>query len=344
MTTNCNTQEIELAIVILNWNGAAMLRKYLPSVVRCSPQAEVIVADNASTDDSLNVLREEFPTVRIIQLSRNEGFADGYNKALEQVEAEYYLLLNSDVRVEEGWLTPLLDFMRRNADVAACQPKLLSDAAPEMFEYAGGSGGFIDRYGYPYCRGRIFDVVERDRGQYNTIKEVLGATGACLMIRSKDYWQCGGLDGRFFAHNEEIDLCWRLNIAGRKVVCVPQSKVYHLGGGTLPKGNPRKTYLNFRNNLTMLYKNLPSDELRHVMKVRTILDYLAAIEMLVLQRSWGDFKAVIKARRDFKAWKASFEHTEGRDKARFVVGRSRFSLLWQYHIKRKRTFDSLPKV
>ncbi len=337
----------ELAIVILNWNGRKMMRKYLPSVLEHSKGAEVIVADNASTDDSLQMLAKEFPSVRTIVLKKNWGFADGYNKALEQVNAEYYLLLNSDVRVEEGWLNAMMDYMRKNKDVAACQPKLLSDVSPTLFEYAGACGGFIDRYGYPYCRGRLFDTVEKDRGQYNTVMEILWATGACLLIRSADYWQAGGLDGRFFAHNEEIDLCWRLNLMGRRVVCVPQSRAYHLGGGTLPKGNPRKTYLNFRNNLTMLYKNLPDAELRHVMRVRFFLDWLAAFQMLILGRSIGDFKAVIKARKDFKEWLNDF--TEDRERIQRVVssptlsGKTSICILWQYYVKGKKFFSRLPR-
>lgn len=341
------TYDTELAIVILNWNGSAMMKRYLPSVIKYSDNAEVIVADNASTDDSLQMLAKEFPTVRVIVLDKNWGFADGYNKALKQVNAEYYLLLNSDVRVEQGWLDAMMDYMRKNHDVAACQPKLLSDVAPEKFEYAGASGGFIDAYGYPYCRGRVFDTVEKDNGQYDTVMEVLWATGACLLIRSADYWNAGGLDGRFFAHNEEIDLCWRLNIMGRKVVCVPRSKAYHLGGGTLPKGNPRKTYLNFRNNLTMLYKNLPDSELGRVMRVRLFLDYLAAVQMLVLGRSIGDFKAVLKARHDFKKWREDFkadrEKIQKSRTVKYVPGKTTFCLLVQYYIHGVKRFSRLPK-
>lgn len=337
----------ELAIVILNWNGAGMMRKYLPSVLKYSEGAEVIVADNASTDDSLEMLSKDFPGVRTIVLEKNWGFAEGYNKALEQVDAEYYLLLNSDVRVEEHWLDAMMDYMRKNSDVAACQPKLLSDRMPEMLEYAGACGGFIDAYGYPYCRGRVFNTVEADRGQYDTVMEILWATGACLLIRSADYWEAGGLDGRFFAHNEEIDLCWRLNIMGRRIVCVPKSRAYHLGGGTLPKGNPRKTYLNFRNNLTMLYKNLSDVELPRVMRIRKYLDYLAAVQMLVLGRSIGDFKAVLRARRDFNAWKHDFDAERAmiqkKRKGENVQGKTSFSLLAQYYIHGKKIFSKLPK-
>ena len=226
---------MKLAIVILNWNGKKMLKQYLPVVMRYSlAQAKIIVADNASTDGSVAMLKEDFPEVEILSLNKNYGFAEGYNQALKMVDAEYYLLLNSDVRVTENWLTPLLTYMDEHSDVAACQPKLLSVSNPKCFEYAGAAGGFIDRLGYPFCRGRVFDIVEEDHGQYDSIADIMWATGACLLIRSKDYWDAGALDGRFFAHNEEIDLCWRLRLLGRRIVCIPNSVVYHVGGGTLP--------------------------------------------------------------------------------------------------------------
>ena len=337
---------MKLAIVILNWNGSEMMRRYLPTVIRHSSyQARIIVADNASSDDSLSMLKEDFPEVETIPLSKNHGFAEGYNRALKQVDSEYYLLLNSDVEVTEGWLTPLLAYMERNPDTAACQPKLLSVANRNKFEYAGAAGGFIDRYGYPFCRGRIFDVVEEDHGQYDSIADVMWATGACLMIRSKDYWDAGALDGRLFAHNEEIDLCWRLRLMNRRIVCIPSSKVYHVGGGTLPKSNPMKTFLNFRNNLTMLYKNLPDDELRHIMRVRYILDYLAAWETLLINRNLADFKAIYKARRAFKAWRHDFEDDRKRLQSRRtnkrVDERKDFSLLWQFYGHGRKTFTAI---
>ena len=294
----------KVAIVILNWNGQKMLAKYLPNVIEYSRQdAEIWVADNSSSDGSMHLLETQFPQVKTIVLEQNFGFAEGYNRALKQIDATYYVLLNSDVEVSHHWLTPLIEFMDSHQQVAACQPKLLAEYDKDSFEYAGACGGFLDKYGYPFCRGRIFDTVERDNGQYDYQQEILWATGACMMIRSKDYWTASGLDGRFFAHNEEIDLCWRLRLMGRKIYCIPESEVYHVGGGTLPKSNPMKTYLNFRNNLTMLYKNLSDTELTHVMRMRRFLDYLAAFETLVLNRNWGDFKAIFKARRAFKAWK-----------------------------------------
>lgn len=336
--------DCKTSIVILNWNGSNMLKKFLPSVLACSANAEVVVADNASTDGSLDLLRSSFPEVRLIVLDRNYGFAEGYNKALEQVKAQYYVLLNSDVEVGEGWLQPLVAFLDKHADYCACQPKLRAYHAPDSFEYAGASGGFLDRYGYPFCRGRLFSTVEKDEGQYDTITDVLWATGACLVIRSDDYWRAGGLDARFFAHNEEIDLCWRLRLAGRRIACVPESTVWHVGGGTLPKSNPMKTYLNFRNNLTMLYKNLSEQELKKVMRVRRVLDYVAALQMLLTGKP-REMKAVIKARRDFAKWKPLFRQD------RLLIQNSRKvdsiaeiypgSLLACYYLRGKKLFSQL---
>jgi len=336
----------KVAIVILNWNGQKMLAQYLPNVVEYSRQdAEVWVADNCSSDQSMHLLETQFPQVKTIVLEQNFGFAEGYNRALSQIEAEYYVLLNSDVEVSHHWLTPLIEFMDSHRQVAACQPKLLAEYDKDMFEYAGACGGFLDKYGYPFCRGRIFETVERDNGQYDYQQEILWATGACMMIRSKDYWDAGGLDGRFFAHNEEIDLCWRLRLMGRRIYCIPESEVYHVGGGTLPKSNPMKTYLNFRNNLTMLYKNLSDNDLKHVMHVRWFLDYLAAFEMLVLKRNWGDFKAIFKARKAFKAWRKDFDE----DRKKIQASRVKeeipqvfdCSILWQYYVKGKKLFSQL---
>ena len=336
----------KVAIVILNWNGREMMEKYLPSVMMYSQEATIYVADNASTDDSMEWLSLYNNKVKTILLDQNYGFADGYNRALKQVEAEYYVLLNSDVEVTHHWLEPLVEYMDTHENVAACQPKLLSYVDKNRFEYAGASGGFIDRYGYPFCRGRLFDTVESDNGQYDNVAQVLWATGACLFIRSKDYWDVGGFDARYFAHNEEIDLCWRLHIMGRQVVCLPDSQVFHLGGGTLPKGNPRKTFLNFRNNLTMLYKCLPDKELHHVMRWRWFLDYLAAWQTLILNRNYGDFKAIYQARRAFKQWRKEFERDRGliqqSRKVPMVPERKRYSLLWQYYAKGKRRFSDLP--
>lgn len=336
------------AIVILNWNGQKMLAQYLPTVIEYSrDEADIIVADNASTDGSMEWLKKEFPKVRQIILDENYGFADGYNRALKQVDAEYYVLLNSDVEVTHHWLTPLIEEMDAHKEIAACQPKLLSLHDRDAFEYAGAAGGYIDKYGYPFCRGRVFDTVEDDNGQYDNAQEILWASGACLVVRSEDYWKAGGLDGRFFAHNEEIDLCWRLHIMGRQIWCFPESEVYHLGGGTLPKSKPMKTFLNFRNNLTMLYKNLPDSDLKHVMRVRWFLDYLAAFETLILNRKLGDFKAIFRARHTFKNWRHEFD--KDRQKIRKIAaesgstdGRSMISILREYYLRGHKKYSDFP--
>ena len=321
-----------------------MLERFLPSVVKYSPGAEIVVADNASTDGSVAVVAKDFPGVRLVQLDRNYGFADGYNKALELVDAEYFLLLNSDVDVTEGWLEPLLSFMERTPGAVACQPKVLAYNNKTYFEYAGAAGGFIDRYGYPYCRGRLFDTVEEDKGQYDDVCRVFWATGAAMMVRSDAFRAAGGFDGRFFAHMEEVDLCWRIAARGGKIYVVPQSKVYHVGGATLNKSNPRKTFLNFRNNLLMLYKNLPSGELRMVMRTRAVLDYVAAIKFL-LTGAWGDFKAVFAARREYKRMRSEYKSVREQSLAvaafPVIEERSAFSLLWQYYVKGKKHFSQL---
>lgn len=331
-----------IAIVILNWNGQRMLAEYLPSVIQHSVGAEVVVADNASTDGSIAFLREHFQEVRVLLLEKNWGFAGGYNKALAQVDADYYVLLNSDVEVTAGWLQPMVDFMDSHPEAAGCQPKLRAVADRGAFEYAGAAGGFIDRLGYPFCRGRIFDTVEQDEGQYDSVEEVFWTTGACMLIRSADYHAVGGLDDRFFAHNEEIDLCWRLRNRGRHLYCVPESVVYHVGGGTLPKGNPRKTFLNFRNNLTMLYKNLPERELHGVMRRRWFLDYLAAWQTLILNRNWGDFRAIYQARRAFKKWRHDFDADRKTICAEVSIPqRKSYSILWQYYFHKRKKYSNL---
>lgn len=337
--------EKKIAVVILNWNGKAMMQKFLPSVVKYSEElADVIVADNASTDGSLEMLTAEFPSVRQIVLEKNYGFADGYNRALAQIEAEYYVLLNSDVEVDSDWLRPMLNYMESHPEVAACQPKLLAQCDKGAFEYAGASGGYLDKYGYPFCRGRIFDTVERDDHQYDTIVSVLWATGAALLIRSSEWHQSGGLDARFFAHMEEIDLCWRLRNRGKQIVCVPQAVAYHVGGGTLNQGNPRKTYLNFRNNLLMLYKNLSADELLPIMRMRRLLDYVAALKFLA-SCDIPNFKAILKARSDFKKMCPDFleQRKENLQKTIAVPKeRTQFSLLWKFYAQGKKRFSQLP--
>lgn len=334
----------DIAIVILNWNGAEMMRRFLPSVVENSMEADIVVIDNGSTDDSLQYLETEMPNVRRIVLDKNYGFAEGYHLGLAKVEAKYFLLLNSDVEVHKGWLEPMITYMEAHPEVAACQPKLLCQWAPEKFEYAGASGGFIDALGYPYCRGRVFGTVEKDNGQYDDIVPVMWATGAALMIRSSDYWDVGGLDGRFFAHQEEIDLCWRLRSRGRGIVVIPQSVAYHLGGGTLPQGNPHKDYLNFRNNLLLLYKNLPEERLKSVMRIRWWLDALASVQFL-LKGQTGSFKAVWRARRDFHKIRPDFDKDRRENLQRTILSpipeQATFSLLWQYYIKGRKTWKQL---
>ncbi len=289
------------AIVILNWNGVKYLQQFLPILIEHTPKTEVeiIVADNASTDSSLQAMKDYFPSIRTIVLDKNYGFAGGYNKALEQVEADYYVLLNSDVEVTDNWLLPLLNYMNENESVAACQPKIRSYFNKKAFEHAGASGGFIDQYGFPFCRGRVFGVVEEDRGQYDDITDIFWATGACLVVRSKIFWKVGRLDSEFFAHMEEIDLCWRLKSRGYRVVCVPESIVYHIGGGTLHVDSPHKIYLNFRNNLLLLYKNLPTDLLKRIMFWRFFFDYSAAFQFIAMGK-FQNAKSVFSARRDYK--------------------------------------------
>ena len=332
------------AIVILNWNGVAMLQRFLPLVLEHSAEAEVIVADNASTDQSVAVMREHFPQVRLVLLDSNYGFAEGYNLALKQVEADYYLLLNSDVEVGEGWLKPIVDFLDTHPDYCACQPKLRAWHRRSHYEYAGASGGYLDKYGYPFCRGRVFDTVEADHGQYDTVVDVLWATGACLLIRSVDYWKAGGLDARFFAHCEEIDLCWRLRSRGKKLVCIPQSVVYHVGGATLKKENPRKTFLNFRNNLLMLYKNLPDKELEHVLFIRGILDRVAAL-VFYLKKDRANARAVMQARREFEDIRYSFAASRIENMMKstdeIIPERTHFSIVMKYYLLGKKHFSQL---
>ena len=288
-----------VAIIILNWNGRELLKRFLPSVVSHSPEwAEVIVADNGSTDDSIDLLRTEFPSVRLILLDRNYGFAEGYNRALKQVEADYFLLLNSDVEVPAGWIAPLTETLDTHPEVAAVSPKIRSFAEPERFEYAGAAGGFIDCLGYPFCRGRILDSIETDEGQHDDAREVFWASGACMLVRSEVFRLLDGFDADFFAHMEEIDFCWRAQLAGYKIRVEPRSMVFHVGGGTLPNDNPQKIYLNFRNNLCMLFKNLSPFTFWPVLFTRMVLDGAAAIVFL-LQGKPAFFKKVFRAHLDF---------------------------------------------
>ncbi|WP_144282393.1 glycosyltransferase family 2 protein [Chryseobacterium echinoideorum] len=288
----------KIAVVILNWNGKNWLQKFLPSVINHSSEANIYVIDNQSTDDSVELLHKEFPTVQIVINDKNLGFAGGYNEGLKKIDAEYYCLLNSDVEVTENWIMPVLDLFEQNHSIAAIQPKILSYENKNKFEFAGAAGGLIDNLGYPYCRGRIFDDVEEDLGQYDDEKEIFWASGCCFFIRSHDFWEQKGFDERFFAHQEEIDLCWRLINSGKKVYYTGKSKIYHVGGGTLNKQSPRKTYLNMRNNLSMMLKNLPFPKLLAIIFLRMILDGAASF-YFGYKNGIAHFWAVAKAHYGF---------------------------------------------
>lgn len=336
------------AVVILNWNGEKFLNQFLPVLLRNTqlPGVDIYVADNASTDNSLSLIEEQFPTVKTLLLDKNYGFAGGYNKALAQINADYFVLLNSDVEVTENWLQPLLNYMNENKDVAACQPKIKSFYNRDYFEHAGASGGFIDFLGFPFCRGRVVGTAEEDRGQYDTVIDVFWATGACLLIRSELYNQVDGLDDEFFAHMEEIDLCWRLRSRGFRIVCIPQSTVFHVGGGTLHVEHPHKTYLNFRNNLLMLYKNLPQKSLSNIMSWRKLFDYAAAFQLFVTGKP-QNAKSVFKARKDFKKMLPGF--VDKRIENLSLATRTDFpemlrkSIVIEYYLKGNKTYSKLIK-
>ena len=332
----------DISVVILNWNGSAMLQRFLPSVIRYSEEAEIIVADNGSTDHSIDILREKFPSVRILPFRENYGFAEGYNRAIQQIETPYVLLLNDDVEVTPHWLQPLLEFMNHHPEVAACQPRIWSETHRELFEYAGAGGGFIDHLGYPYCRGRIFNHVEKDRGQYDQVCPIFWATGAALLVRTDVFRKEGGLDKRFFAHMEEIDFCWRLRSRNYGIYCIPQSTVYHVGGGTLPKSHPRKTFLNFRNNLLMLYKNLPEERLNSTLRIRYFLDLVAALKML-LSGQVKESMAIVKALRTFFKIRHDFyrERKENLQKQQLkdIPEMRNESLLVAFYLKKKKKFE-----
>ncbi len=332
----------KVAVVILNWNGEKFLRDFLPLVIEhsASEDTEVIVADNNSTDNSVELLKAQFPQVRIIINEKNEGFAGGYNKALQQVDAEYFVLLNSDVEVTENWIKPVIEMMDRNSDIGAAQPKIRSYHQPDYFEYAGAAGGYIDKYGYPFCRGRIFDELEKDEGQYDDVAEVFWATGACLFVRTDLFKQSGGFDEDFFAHMEEIDFCWRIKHKGYKVMYHPHSVVYHVGGGTLPTASSFKAYLNIRNNNAMLYKNLPQGKLTTTIFLRLILDGIAAVKFF-FDGGMADFMAVIRAhihfykmipklrkkRKQIKPGKVSQIYKGNLVSAFYLAGKKKFSEL-----------------
>lgn len=335
-----------VAVVILNWNGKKFLEQFLEGVVKFSSNsAQIIVADNASTDGSVEYLHYHFPTVRVIQMTENTGFTGGYNRALAQVDAQYFVLLNSDIEVTSDWLEPMISFMDAHPEAGVCQPKILDYHRRDYFEYAGASGGYLDKLGYPYCRGRIFLSLEKDQGQYDDIQPVFWATGACMMIRSSIYREIGGLDERFFAHMEEIDLCWKVQRTGKLIFVVPKSVIYHVGGGTLPKSSPRKTYLNFRNNLMLLSNNLSRKEFNRIYRKRIVLDAIAAFSF-IFTSGWNDLRAVIRAHLEFrqlrkKPGNCSLDESLKSSSIKKFRGTG-ISILFQYYLCRVRKFSKLP--
>lgn len=338
--------KFKTAIVILNWNGEKLLREFLPSVLETSnlPEAKVIVADNGSTDSSLDVLRDEFPQVEILNLKQNYGFAKGYNEALKQIDAKYYVLLNSDVEMSRIWLEPIEKLLDEDETIGAAQPKILSYLEKKKFEYAGAAGGFVDCYGFPFCRGRILENLEEDQGQYNQPSDIFWGSGACLVVRSSLYHKAGGLDESFWAHMEEIDLCWRIKNMGFRIVYCPESRVYHLGGGSLPYGSPRKLYLNFRNNLSLLYKNLPQRKLLPTLFIRILLDGVAACHLLT-QFNIRGFFSVFRAHLSFYGNLPSLrKKRKAHDsflKRTMHPEMYKQSILWAYYIKNKKRFSEL---
>lgn len=332
-----------MAVVILNWNGRHYLQQFLPAVLAADyPRMEVIVADNGSTDDSVSWLQEHFNQVRVIRLAQNFGFAKGYNEALKRVQSDYYVILNSDVEVEPGWLNPMVALLEKDLKIAACQPKIRSYHHRELFEYAGAAGGWLDKYGYPFARGRVFDICEEDQGQYDQCEPVFWASGAALFIRASVFHEVKGFDEYFFAHQEEIDLCWRIQLAGYQVYSCPQAVVFHVGGGTLPKGNSLKTFLNFRNNRIMLSKNLPFVKKLWVMPVRNFLDAVSAWKGL-LSGDGGYFLAVVRAQVAFLRWWLFHQKRSifPKDKKGTLQGLLRKNIAWLHFARKKKYFAEI---
>jgi GT2 family glycosyltransferase len=334
-----------VAIVILNWNGKKYLAQFLPSVLTHSSGCQIVVVDNQSTDDSVHFLKNNYPEVRLIQHSQNLGFCAGYNEALLQIPADYYVLLNSDVKVTAGWVTPIINLMESQASVAACQPKIKDFHHPSSFEYAGAGGGFLDRYGYPFCRGRLFQSIEDDHGQYNDTVPIFWASGACFFVRASAYHQVNGLEPAFFAHMEEIDLCWRLQNQGYQIMYCGQSEVYHVGGGTLPASNPRKTFLNFRNGLALIFKNLARENFYTILFLRLLLDWIAATKFLISGQP-ADCRAVFKAHaaiwQNRKYWRKK-RAEQISNKKNTLIGWYHGSIVWDYFVRQKRSYLELEK-
>ncbi|WP_445386701.1 glycosyltransferase family 2 protein [Robiginitalea sp. IMCC44478] len=330
-----------LAIVILNWNGNALLERFLPSVIKHSPGARIYLADNASTDDSVSYVKEHFPEISIIQNPVNGGFASGYNMALQQVEEDIYCLLNSDVEVCPGWLEPILQHMESHPDTGIAQPKIKDLIRPEYFEYAGAAGGFLDLFGYPFCRGRIFQSLEQDKGQYNDTREIFWATGACMFIRKKIFHDLGGFDPDYFAHQEEVDLCWRAQNHGYKVMYVGASEVYHLGGSTLSNMNPKKTFLNFRNSLFSITKNLPRKKAFPIILSRLLLDGIAALRF-IFQAKFRHATAILRAH--FSFYRHFPKMLKKREKINFTTKYyATTSIVWSYYVNGIEDFNILVK-
>jgi GT2 family glycosyltransferase len=335
----------KVAIVILNWNGRNYLEKFLPSVLSTNyDNYEVIVSDNGSNDDSVSFLQANFPQVKLIHLDKNYGFAKGYNLTLEKVEADYYALINSDIEANAGWLKPMIDLLEKDKLNAACQPKLLSYNDRNIFEYAGGAGGWLDSFGYPFARGRIFDVCEEDKGQYDSVERVFWVTGAAMVIRAKVFHEVKGFDDYFFAHQEEIDMCWRLQLAGYRLFACPTSVVHHVGGGTLPRGNTLKTYLNFRNNQIMLYKNLPWSQKWCKIPFRIFLDSVSAWKGLLVGDG-GYFLAILRAHLSFFKWILAKRNQSVFPTKRDgeLSGLYKGNVVWQHFAKGKKYFSQLIK-
>ncbi|WP_264530124.1 glycosyltransferase family 2 protein [Flavobacterium sp. N502540] len=328
----------KIAVVILNWNGVKLLEQFLPSVIRFSEGAEIYVADNASTDDSIDFVKNNFPSIKIVQNNGNHGFAKGYNDALQHIDAEIYALVNSDIEVTENWLTPILETFENEKLTAIIQPKILDYKNKEYFEYAGAAGGFIDKYGFPFCRGRIFDAIEKDNGQYDDNCELFWASGACFFIRSEVYHELGGFDETFFAHQEEIDFCWRAANEGHVIKYVSGSTVYHVGGATLQQGNPRKTFLNFRNSLLMLVKNLPKKRLFFVIFFRMVLDGIAGIRFLT-QGKFGHTFAILKAH--FSFYCISLKYLKKRKDFQIQEYYMVKSIVYLYYLKKLQVFKEI---
>lgn len=336
---------IRTAIVILNWNGEDFLRKFLPTLVKNTNQelARICIIDNGSTDGSLKYISENFQNIQLVKLDKNYGFTGGYNRGLKEIDAEYFMLLNSDVEVGMNWIEPLVELMDKNPEIGVCGPKLLDYNNRNKFEYAGAAGGYIDKYGYPFCRGRLFESIETDNGQYDKPEDCLWISGAALFIRSKLFFEAGGLDDDFFAHQEEIDLCWRIQNLGYRIVCEPKSKIYHVGGGALPKSNPFKTYLNFRNNLYLIVKNLPNNEIGWVLFVRFFLDVVAAVRM-IFQGNTKECKAVFRAYKDFLHNKSKMKQKRiktNRKPSTEITGMYCGSIVFKYFLGKKKTSSDI---